>query len=202
MLLDPVVVSSICDRADFAGSHGDTGDHHGVGPLYWLLPYSLRAKRCVCLGSGGLYVPRWMAQAQRDCGTAATGSVILVDAQLEVAPGWGKPSWVNSPLLAAWPEIHPVHALAEDRVLAASSAPFEYLHIDADHRYETVRQDLAIWLPQLAEGGLVTVHDTLDHAAGLGVRQALLELLAARAWSAIEFPVAAGTVVLQRRRIG
>lgn len=35
----------------------------------------------------------------------------------------------------------------------------DVLMIDADHRYESVRDDLATWLPKLTPGGLVIGHD-------------------------------------------
>jgi predicted O-methyltransferase YrrM len=37
--------------------------------------------------------------------------------------------------------------------------PIELLFIDGDHSYEAVRDDAALWLPKLVEGGTVVFHD-------------------------------------------
>lgn len=35
----------------------------------------------------------------------------------------------------------------------------DLLHIDADHREANIRRDLAVWLPKLADAGVVLLHD-------------------------------------------
>jgi hypothetical protein len=58
-------------------SHGAGGSYLGAGMLYYSVPYSLEARRCVCLGSGGGFVPAMMAEAQRDL--VALGRIAKVD---------------------------------------------------------------------------------------------------------------------------
>jgi predicted O-methyltransferase YrrM len=41
----------------------------------------------------------------------------------------------------------------------AIDGPVELLFIDGDHSYEAVRQDAALWLPKLVDGGTVMFHD-------------------------------------------
>jgi predicted O-methyltransferase YrrM len=60
---------------------------------------------------------------------------------------------------------------------AASAAKFEdgsvqYVFIDASHRYENVKRDLAAWWPKVKVGSYMTGHDWLS---GEEVRQAVIE---------------------------
>ena len=47
-------------------SHGATDLHLGDGLIIYSLIQYMRAKVCVCLGSGGGFVPRIMTQARHD----------------------------------------------------------------------------------------------------------------------------------------
>ncbi len=44
--------------------------------------------------------------------------------------------------------------------------PFDYLFIDADHRYEFVKQDFDDWYPKLALGGYLLLHDSAANRGG------------------------------------
>lgn len=39
--------------------------------------------------------------------------------------------------------------------------PVEFLWIDGDHKYQSVKLDFDIWLPHLIEGGIIAFHDTI-----------------------------------------
>jgi predicted O-methyltransferase YrrM len=54
-----------------------------------------------------------------------------------------------------------VEALVMTSTEAAHSipGPVELLFIDGDHSYDGVRQDVALWLPRLVDGGTVMFHD-------------------------------------------
>lgn len=60
---------------------------------------------------------------------------------------------------------------------------FDFVYIDADHRYEAVRQDLMLWYSKVRPGGIIAGHDYRDGAvdweSGLrsyyGVKQAVDE---------------------------
>lgn len=43
---------------------------------------------------------------------------------------------------------------------------FDYLFIDADHRYEYVKQDFEDWFPFLSKGGVVALHDSAANRGG------------------------------------
>jgi hypothetical protein len=39
----------------------------------------------------------------------------------------------------------------------------DFLFIDADHRFESVRRIFSIWAPMVREGGLIALHDILPN---------------------------------------
>lgn len=47
-------------EAAWADSHNGRGDYLGTGMFYYALAYMKKAKLCICLGSGGGFVPRIM----------------------------------------------------------------------------------------------------------------------------------------------
>ena len=47
-------------------THGATRSHLGDGMLVYSLVQNYRAKNCVCLGSGGGFIPRLITQARVD----------------------------------------------------------------------------------------------------------------------------------------
>src|SRR5215210_371107 len=91
-------ISELTGPDSWCASHGATpgADELGAGMLYYALAYSLRATVCVCLGSGGGFVPRMMRQAQRDL-SLESSRTILVDGADSVPRDkrelWGSPSW-------------------------------------------------------------------------------------------------------------
>ena len=48
---------------------------------------------------------------------------------------------------------------------AKVSEPVDLVFIDADHRFEAVRQDVQAWLPKLRDGGILALHDCKVTAA-------------------------------------
>jgi hypothetical protein len=182
LLNDDYVRSVIHREARWAVSHGsDEAGYLGGGLLYYTLAYMSRAKLCVCLGSGGGFVPRLMRQAQRDLGLEDARTV-LVDADIGLTasaedervrarlPGrlatrrkWGRPQWVHpdSFFRTAFPDIEILIRLTKD--VAAEYAgkwQIDYLHIDADFSYEGRLADFYDYAPLMAPHGFITCHDT------------------------------------------
>jgi hypothetical protein len=55
---------------------------------------------------------------------------------------------------------------------------FDFIYIDANHKYEYVKQDIDNWYPKLKNGGLFSGHDYLDGKIGrtvFGVKRAVDE---------------------------
>ena len=53
-------------RVKYRWTHGATDFHLGDGLLIYSAIQYMRAKTCVCLGSGGGFIPRIMSQARMD----------------------------------------------------------------------------------------------------------------------------------------
>jgi hypothetical protein len=69
-----------------------------------------------------------------------------------------------------------LHSTEAAALIADGSQDFVF--IDADHRYEAVRDDLAAWLPKVRGGGLICGH---DYSNGFpGVNRAVSEKLQGR----------------------
>ena len=90
--LDEKTGETIYEPVLYRWSHGATDYHMGAGMMYFSLVYYMKARNCVCLGSGGGFVPRIMSQArlelwkdqtvggQEQYEFAETGTTIIVDA--------------------------------------------------------------------------------------------------------------------------
>jgi hypothetical protein len=161
------LADKIFPEAAFEFSHGAAKDinYLGGGLLYYTLVHMLRARTCVCLGSGGAFVPRLMRQAQRDIGMASVSRTVLVDGN---KGPFGRPNWAenDSFFRRTFPDIEIVVAdtTAAAADMAARGLRIDYLHIDADHSFEGSLADFNNYLPLMARGALITFHDTRPNA--------------------------------------
>ena len=154
-------------------THGAGDLHLGDGLLIYSLIHYLRAKNCVCLGSGGGFIPRIMTQARFDLYEAGIfegnndinwgdiGSTYLVDAANGVG---GFTDWTDENsffrknfdprlLLTTTEEAFYNFFVKED-------IKIDYLHIDAGHSYEDVKQDFELYSKLLSPHGVISIHDT------------------------------------------
>lgn len=56
----------------------------------------------------------------------------------------------------------------------------DFVFIDADHRYESVKKDIETWWPKIKKGGIISGHDYFNPS---GVKKAVDELLPERTFS-------------------
>lgn len=157
----------------FRWTHGATDYHLGDGLIVYSLIQFMRAKTCVCLGSGGGFIPRLMTQARFDLhdqeifeGTKEfnwgdIGATYVVDATNGVG---GTPDWVEessffrthfSPRF-----INNTTEKAFYDFFVKQDIKIDYLHIDADHSYEGVKLDFELYSKILSPNGIISIHDT------------------------------------------
>jgi hypothetical protein len=154
-------------------SHGATDTHLGDGLIIYSLIQYMRAKVCVCLGSGGGFVPRLMTQARYDLyrqgifeGDANLnwgdiGVTYVVDAMNGIG---GKVDWFKEESFFRR-TFHPriLGTTTEEafhNFFVLNDIKIDYLHIDAGHSYENVKEDFELYSQLLSRNGIISIHDT------------------------------------------
>jgi hypothetical protein len=154
-------------------THGATDLHLGDGLIIYALIQNMRAKTCVCLGSGGGFIPRIMTQARVDLheqkifnGSNSMewgdiGTTILVDACNGVG---GDVDWLD---IDSFFRYSTTCRIVKDTTVNAfynffvkEDIKIDYLHIDAGHTYEDVKKDFDLYKTILSEHGIISIHDT------------------------------------------
>ena len=154
-------------------SHGATDLHLGDGLLIYTLIQYTRCKVCVCIGSGGGFIPRIMTQARLDLHShqifegnsdpkwGDIGTTILVDANNGIG---GFTDWVdkNSFFRTNFGTriILDTSENAYYNFFVKQDIKIDYLHIDGDHSYEGVKNDFELYSTLLSENGIISIHDT------------------------------------------
>ncbi len=208
-LLNKDFITSMLTVDDpWCSSHGaDNGaEDLSAGMLYYSLAYSTRARTCVCLGSGGGFVPRLMRQAQRDLGLEGART-FLVDGAPYVSTErkniWGSPYWLeeSSTFRNNYPEVEIVLKLTEDafnEVFVPNDIKIDYLHIDADHHYDGAKRDWDLYRTLVADNGVITLHDTTNYREPCGVPQLVDEIRESGEYDIVNFPIAYGTAIARK----
>ena len=156
-------IEKIMPEADFEFSHGANSEigYVGGGMLYYSLAYMSRPKVCVCLGSGGAFVPRLMRQAQRDLGLAEHTRTLLVDGDME---NFGRPNWLaeGSFFRENYPDVEVIVSTTAEASFnfKEQGLKIDYLHIDADHSFKGSLEDFDNYLPMMSKNSIMTFHDT------------------------------------------
>lgn len=155
--------STVFQEAEYDFTHGAfAGSNYlGGGLLYYTIVHMLQSKVCVCIGSGGAFVPRLIRQAQRDIGMGEDSRTILIDGNMG---DFGRPNWVNEDSFFrrnyADVEVMIMNSADAAKRLQNQSVVINYLHIDADHSHEGSLQDFKDYLPLMKNDSLITFHDT------------------------------------------
>lgn len=156
-------------------THGATDLNLGDGMLMYSVIQFMRAKTCVCLGSGGGFVPRIMSQARMDLHDQQIfsgvkqmewgdiGTTILVDANNGIN---GHTDWVESD--SFFRQNFPCRIILDTTERAfynyfvKEDIKIDYLHIDAGHSFEEIKKDFELYSTILSETGIIAIHDTDD----------------------------------------
>jgi hypothetical protein len=154
-------------------THGASDFDMGDGLLIYSTIQYIRAKTCVCLGSGGGFIPRIMTQARIDLhdqnifegdkhnNWGDIGVTIIVDADNKIG---GETDWTEySSFLRShfYPRyIKETTENAYYNFFVKEDIKIDYLHIDAGHSYENIKQDFELYSKLLNKNGIISVHDT------------------------------------------
>jgi hypothetical protein len=204
-----LLVSQITADDPWCSSHGaqNGGRLLGAGILYYALAYALAPRICVCLGSGGGFVPRLMRQAQRDL-RLQPSRTILVDGAHQVSATrkniWGSPYWAeqSQTFRKNYPDVEILLKLTADayhEFFSPQRISIDYLHIDADHHYDGVKRDWDLYRRLVPDTGVITLHDTINYREPCGVPALLEEIRGRDEYDVVNFPVAYGTAILRKR---
>ena len=154
-------------------SHGATDLHMGDGIVVYSLIQHMRAKNCVCIGSGGGFIPRIMTQARidlysqkifdgdSDYNWGDIGVTYIVDA----CNGIGGPNKLENEDSFFRSNFRPrfIKSTSEEAYydfFVRQDIKIDVLFIDGDHSYEGVKKDFDLYSNILSDNGLIIIHDT------------------------------------------
>ena len=192
-LYDSITRNQDSGSVSYRWTHGANDVYMGAGIMYFSIPYFLKARVSVCLGSGGGFVPRLMVDAtwelqetqMYDEGVTEghdsvqrgiTGDVYVVDA----TNGFnGNVDWdeENSYLRENFnPRF--LNTTTEDafyNFFVKRDIKIDYLHIDADHTYEGVKKDFELYSTIMNENGyMIQIKDIGTHSKHMRVNHMIL----------------------------
>ena len=208
-LLDKEFITSRVTMGDpWCSSHGsgECSEDLSAGMLCYNLAYSLKAKTCLCIGSGGGFVPRLMRQAQRDLRNEGSRT-ILVDGAHDVPQKkkdiWGSPCWLEygSPFRSNYPDVEILLKLTEDahrEFFIPNRIQIDFLHIDGDHHYEGAKLDWELFSPLVPDEGIITLHDTQNYREPCGVYKLVDEIRRDGRYSVIDCAIKYGTALVRK----
>lgn len=196
----------IIESSKWSESHGAEGEYLGAGSLYFFIPYMIKAKRCVCLGSGAGFVPKLMAKAQQTLFEEGIFSplesifdITLVDAN--IGP-WGLPVYEDG-IDGYNGVIHLIKDLTDN--VYSQFENIDYLHVDADHSYKQIYKDLSHYGSRMNKNGrwAITVHDTYNTSDGdhppIGSYHAAVDWASHNHHDIVNFPIGCGTALITPR---
>jgi len=154
-------------------THGANDVEMGDGLLVYSFIQFIRAKTCVCIGTGGGFIPRIMTQARRDMWDMGVfggnsdfswgdiGCTYVVDAN----NGIGGKSDIGDEESFFRKHFHPRVILETSEkafydFFIRQDIKIDYLHIDGDHSYEGVKRDFELYSTIMNPNGIISIHDT------------------------------------------
>ena len=154
-------------------THGATDLHIGDGIMVYSIIQHMRAKNCVCIGSGGGFIPRIMTQARIDLhkqnifegngdyNWGDIGTTYVVDA----CNGVGGPNDLDDEDSFYRKNFYPrfiksTSVEAYYDFFVRQDIKIDVLWIDGDHTYEGVKTDFELYSKILSDNGIIIIHDT------------------------------------------
>ena len=154
-------------------THGGTVEHMGDGLMVYSIIQHMRAKNCVCIGSGGGYIPRIMTQARIDLhkqnifegngdyNWGDIGASYVVDA----CNGVGGPNDLDNEESFYRTNYYPrfIKSTSEEAYydfFVRQDIKIDVLWIDGDHSYEGVKTDFELYSNIMNDKGIIIIHDT------------------------------------------
>ncbi len=154
-------------------THGATDLHMGDGIVVYSMIQHMRAKNCVCIGSGGGYIPRIITQARLDLHQQGIfegngdynwgdiGATYVVDAcngvggqkDLENEDSFYRTHFYTRFIKSTSEEAYYDFFVRQD-------IKIDFLFIDGDHSYEGVKLDFDLYSTILSDNGIIIIHDT------------------------------------------
>jgi Methyltransferase domain len=154
-------------------SHGATDLHMGDGWMVYSIIQHMRAKNCVCIGSGGGFIPRIMTAARKDLHEQGIlegdndynwgdiGATYLVDACNGIG-GYNdlenEDSYFRRMFIPRF--IKDTSKNAYYNFFVPQNITIDMLFIDGDHSYEGVKLDFELYSKLLSPKGIILIHDT------------------------------------------
>lgn len=167
------ITNNVDQPVPYRWTHGATDLHMGDGIMVYSLIQHMRAKNCVCIGSGGGFIPRIITQARLDLHKQGIfegngdynwgdiGSTYVVDA----CNGIGGPNDLENEDSFYRTHFYPrfIKSTSEDAYydfFVRQDIKIDFLFIDGDHTYEGVKLDFDLYSNLLSDKGVIVIHDT------------------------------------------
>ena len=167
------ITSNHGEPIPYLWSHGATTEHMGDGIMVYSTIQHMRAKNCVCIGSGGGYIPRIITQARldlhkqnifngnNDFNWGDIGTTYVVDACNGVGGNndlENEHSFLHKVFIPRFIKSTSVDAFYD--FFIRQDIKIDFLFIDGDHSYEGVKKDFELYSTILSEKGIIMLHDT------------------------------------------
>ena len=167
------LTNNLTTPVPYRWTHGATDLHLGDGLIVYSIIQHMRAKNCVCIGSGGGFIPRIMTQARYDLHQQGIfegnsdynwgdiGATYVIDA----CNGIGGPNDLENEDSFYRKSFHPrfIKSTSEKAYydfFIRQDIKIDVLFIDGDHSYEGVKLDFELYSKILSPKGIILIHDT------------------------------------------
>jgi hypothetical protein len=174
---DDFIKKNITNNGDepvpYRWTHGATDLHMGDGLIVYSIIQHMRAKICVCIGSGGGFIPRIMTQARIDLhkqnifegngdyNWGDIGVTYIVDA----CNGVGGSNNLDDEQSFYRTNFYPrfIKSTSVDAYydfFVRQDIKIDVLFIDGNHSYEGVKIDFELYSKIMSDNGIIIIHDT------------------------------------------